>query len=66
MPNDDNEYPFGKKLTDLRRWEGDAIFIDEDGKYGFWEETWTEVYGPFNTLEEAEQSLEEYCKKYLS
>jgi len=66
MANSIDEYPFDKKITDLKRWEGDPIFIDEDEKYGFWEETWTEVYGPFNTLEEAERKLEEYCSKYLS
>lgn len=33
-----------------------------EGKFYYFDETWANAYGPFDTLEEAEDSLTEYCK----
>lgn len=41
------------------------IYEKEDGWYHC-DETWSYEYGPFKTVEEAEKSLEEYCRLYLS
>lgn len=35
----------------------------ENGGWIFWDETWTHMNGPFNTLDEAEKALEQYCQK---
>ena len=38
---------------------------EEDGKFYWWDETWTERTGPYDTYEEAEQACVEYCKRCL-
>lgn len=34
---------------------------EENGKWYFWDETWTERQGPYETEEECGQSLSKYC-----
>jgi hypothetical protein len=34
----------------------------ENGKWYFWDETWGNSYGPYNTLEEAQKALKEYFR----
>lgn len=36
------------------------IHKDLDGKWYFWDETWADRYGPYNTEEEANEALERY------
>ena len=37
----------------------------EDGKWYFWEETWADRQGPFDTLQECKDVLKRYCIEYL-
>jgi hypothetical protein len=53
--------------VDLKK-EGYAynpIFQGENGLWFFWDETWANNYGPYNTEEEAKQELDKYCKYIL-
>lgn len=36
-----------------------------DGKWWFWDETWSQEFGPYDTEEKAVRSLSRYCRKYL-
>lgn len=38
-------------------------FIED--KFYFWNEVWSDAYGPYNTRAEAEFYLKEYCEKEL-
>lgn len=57
-----NEKPYSEKLS-----TGiiDPVFKTSHNRYGFWDETWSECYGPFDTYQEAEESLEQYVKEFL-
>ena len=35
---------------------------EEDGKWYFYDETWSDVLGPYETREEADKNLTEYCR----
>ena len=37
----------------------------EDGAWYWWDETWSDQAGPFNTYGEAEASCAEYCEQCL-
>ena len=39
--------------------------FEQDDKWYFWNETWSESHGPFNTREEAVAKLREYCVNVL-
>lgn len=39
----------------------DPIF-EREGKFFFWDETWTNEQGPFNTREEAQAALRKYAE----
>jgi len=41
------------------------IVHQEDGKWYFWDETWADRHGPFETKEEADKELDKYVKEYL-
>ena len=41
------------------------IHEKEDGWY-FYDETWSNEYGPYDTKEETKIALDEYCLIYLS
>lgn len=43
----------------------DPVHQKEDGKWYFWDETWTEAYGPYETEIEANQQLDVYCDQVL-
>ena len=43
----------------------DPIHQNKDGKWYFWDECWDFEEGPFNTKEEAEKELDEYCRNVL-
>lgn len=38
---------------------------EEDGKWYFWDETWADRYGPYDTEEIARETLKRYCIEYL-
>ena len=38
---------------------------EEDGKWYFWDETWSERHGPYNTEEEARAAIKDYIDNYL-
>lgn len=38
----------------------DPVFVDENGEWNFWDETWSESYGPYLTEEDARKALQEY------
>ncbi len=46
------------------RWMGDPVFANEFG-WGFWDETWSEAYGPYDTEEHARTVLAAYCATVL-
>jgi len=37
-----------------------------DEKWWFWDETWSDRMGPFDTEEQTEEALRQYCKEKLS
>lgn len=41
----------------------DPVFKDEkDGKWYFWNETWSDPLGPYDTKEEAHREFRRYCE----
>jgi len=42
-----------------------AVQQAENGKWWFWDETWCQNYGPYNTEEEAIEALKHYCDTEL-
>ena len=40
---------------------GDPV-CEDDGYWYFWDETWTEQFGPFSSESEARECLAAYCK----
>lgn len=36
--------------------------LEPDGKWWFWNETWSDAYGPYETEEEAAKAATEYAK----
>lgn len=42
------------------------VFLNEDKKWYFWDETWSNSYGPFNSKLDANLALLEYCHTVLS
>lgn len=39
----------------------DTPLHQEDGKWYFWDETWSDRYGPFDTEEKAKEELAKYA-----
>lgn len=39
---------------------------EENGKWYFWNETWTDLIGPYETKEEAIVELAKYVTEYLT
>jgi hypothetical protein len=44
--------------------DGDPI-EQEDGKWFWWNEVWSDRFGPYDTEGEAREACLEYCKKEL-
>lgn len=42
-----------------------VVFQDKIGKWYFWNETWSDATGPYNTEEECNIALDEYCREVL-
>lgn len=40
----------------------DPVHKHEDGKWYFWDETWSDEIGPFADEDEARRQLELYCE----
>lgn len=45
-------------------WTHDPVHV-MDGEWYFWDESWAESHGPFNTERLARKALMEYCIEYL-
>lgn len=43
----------------------DPVHQGEDGKWYFWDETWSFEEGPYETEVEAREALDIYCAKQL-
>lgn len=42
---------------------GDPVFqSDEDGKWYFWNETWTDTHGPFHAEADARKAVSDYAE----
>lgn len=39
--------------------------VEKDGKWYFWNETWSDLEGPYNTKVEAQAGMREYAIKEL-
>lgn len=37
------------------------VFQDEDGKWWFWNETWSDKYGPYDSKNAVAKALYTYC-----
>jgi len=37
------------------------VFQDDDGKWWFWNETWSDKYGPYESKERVAKALYTYC-----
>jgi len=35
-------------------------------KWYFWNEVWSDIYGPFDSRKEAKEKLEIYCENFLN
>lgn len=53
--NEETSLPGG---TDL----APTPIFEKDGKFFFWDETWTIAKGPYNTREEAQAGLQKYAE----
>jgi hypothetical protein len=42
----------------------DPVHFD-NGKWWFWDETWANKMGPFDTETEAREAIQQYCKEVL-
>lgn len=49
-------------MTDSNKWSSNPLEQRSDGKWIFWNETWSDMSKPYDTYEEAKASLDEYCK----
>ena len=47
-------------MDTLKRYKGDPIYKDENGKFWFSDELWVDVCGPFDSIEDAEVALRRY------
>lgn len=43
----------------------EVVHQNEDGKWYYWSETWSEEYGPFDTEELAKEACNQYAKEVL-
>ena len=43
-----------------------VIFQDKIGKWHFWNETWSDAIGPYDTEEECKIALNSYCREILN
>ena len=43
----------------------DSVHQKENGKWAFWDESWSYEFGDFNTQREAQYELDRYSKEYL-
>jgi hypothetical protein len=43
----------------------DPVFLDEDGFWYFYDETWARPYGPFETEKECREAFKIYCENML-
>lgn len=41
--------------------DGNSVFQDEDGKWYYWDQTWSDTVGAFETKEEATSECMRYC-----
>jgi hypothetical protein len=41
----------------------DPVHQNEEGKWAFWDETWSDSVGSYDTEEEARKALKEYCEQ---
>ena len=41
------------------------IIIEKDGAWWFWDETWTDLIGPYKSEKDAKKHFKDYCRKYL-
>lgn len=51
------------EVINLRKKKYSPVEIDEDGNWFFWNETWTERIGNFDSNYEAHVALSKYCKE---
>ncbi len=63
-PNWLNDIPLQKDVMILPNGNVDPVFHCEFG-WAWFDETWTEAYGYFDTRDEAEVSVAEYAKEFL-
>lgn len=49
------------KLEPLEKVEYQEPVHERDGKFWFWDETWTDEYGPYETKEAADRGCLEYA-----
>lgn len=45
--------------------EQDPVHQNTDGKWYFWDETWSFEAGPYETEAEAIRALDKYCEEQL-
>ena len=50
-------------MNSVDKWKPvkDPVFKGKDGFWYFWDETWTDDYGPYDTKEIARDRAEDYC-----
>ena len=49
-------------MTERDGFAHDPIHQNSDEKWYFYDETWSNELGPYDTKEQAEEKLEDYCR----
>lgn len=52
--------------SDLGYFNTDPVHQDRSGEWFFWDETWCDRIGPYDSREAATSALARYCKEYLN
>lgn len=54
-------------MNDIVRREGECLnpIHQENGRWYFWDETWSDRCGPYDTEEKCREELERYCNEAL-
>lgn len=64
----DPEHTFEKDMEQFENvyvkiiYSKDKAIFKEDGQWFFWDETWSESHGPYETDKEAANALTDYCE----
>lgn len=56
------DYSRREPIKQFRTYNGDPVEQWADEKWYFWNEVWTDAYGPYDSEQDARDALKIYCK----